>query len=155
MILLTSKFNKNWDVTNRLGHCIAGGEGGKLTSPTMHAQRHRRNWSRDLASPTAHLNSCTGCSCHCTCVHILFSAVASVNMISTISPISKSMRRCQMLSSLSISPLRSACASALCFARRSSFELVSNRCEASSIRFSLAAHPLKRSPGMSFGATDL
>ena len=141
--------------SNRVGHCIAGGEGGQLTSPTMHAQRRRRSWSRDLASPTAHLNSCTGCSCHSAGMRILSSVVDSVNMISAISPGSKSTRRCQMLTSLSISPLRSTCASALCFARRSSFKLVSNRCEASSIRFALAAHHLKRSPGMSSGATDL
>ena len=100
--------------SNRLGHCIAGGEGGQLTSPTMHAQRRRRNWSWDLASPTAHLNSCTGCSCHCAGMRVLSSAVDSVNMISAISPSSKSTRRCQMLTSLSISPLRSTCASALC-----------------------------------------
>ena len=112
--------------SNRLGHCIAGGEGGQLTSPTMHAQRRRRNWSRDLASPTAHLNSCTGCSCHCAGMRVLSSAVDSVNMISGISPSSKSTRRCQMLTSLSISPLRSTCASALCCARRNSFELLSN-----------------------------
>ena len=155
MILLTSKFNKNWDVTNRLGHCIAGGEGGKLTSPTMHAQRHRRNCSRDLASPITHLNSCTGCSCHSAGMRVLSSAVDSVNMISAISPSLKSTRRCQILTSLSISPLRLTCASALCFARRSSFELVSNRCDTSSIRFALVAHHLKRSPGMSFGATDM
>ena len=141
--------------SNRLGHCIAGGEGGQLTSPTMHAQRRRRNWSQDLASPTAHLNSCTGCSCHCACMHVLSSAVDSVNMISTISPSSKSMRRCQMLTSLSISPLRSTCASTLCFARRNSFALMSNRCDASSIRFARAAHHVKCSPGMPSSATDL
>ena len=142
--------------SNRLlGHCIAGEEGGQLTSPTMHAQRHRRNWSRDLASPTAHLNSCTGCSCHCAGMRALSSVVDSVNMISTISPSSKSTRRCQMLTSLNISPLRSTCASALCCARCSSLELLSNQCDASLIRFSLAAHHLKRSPGMSSGATDL
>src|SRR5215216_831006 len=141
--------------SNRLGHCIAGGEGGQLTSPTMHAQQRRRNWSRDLASPTAHLNSCTGCSCHSAGMRVLSSEVDSVNMISAISPNSKSMRRYQMLTSLSISPLRSTCTSALCYARHSSFELVSNRCDASAIRFALAAHHLQRSPSMSSGTTDL
>ena len=141
--------------SNPVGHYIAGGEGGQLTSPTMHAQRHRHSWSRDLASPTTHLNSCTGCSCHCVGMHILSSAVDSVNMISAISPSSKSTRRCQMLTSLNISPLRSTCASALCCARRSSLGLLSNRCDTSSIRFALAAHHLKRSPGMFFGTTDL
>ena len=75
---------------HRLGHCIAGGEGAQLTSPTMHAQRRRRNWSRDLASPTAHLNSCTGCSCHSAGMRVLSFADDTVNMISTISPSSKS-----------------------------------------------------------------
>ena len=140
--------------SNRVGHCIAGGEGRQLTSPTMDAQRRRLSWSQDLASPTAHLNSCTGCSCHSVGMSILSSAVDSVNMISAISPSLKSTRCCQMLTSLSISPLRLTCASALCFARRSSFELLSNLCDASSIRFALAAHHLKRSPGMSSSATD-
>ena len=141
--------------SNQVGHCIAAGEGGQLTSPMMHAQQRRRSLSRDLASPTAHLNSCTGCSCHSAGMHVLSSVVDSVNMISAISPSSKSTRRCQMLTSLSISPLRSTCASALCCARRSSLELLSNRCDASSIRLSLAAHHLKCSPGMSSGTTDL
>ena len=136
-------------------HCIAGGEEGPLTLPMMHAQRCRRNWSRDLASPTAHLNSCTGCSCHCAGMHVLSFAVDSVNMISAISPSSKSTRRCQMLKSLNISPLRSTCASALCYARCNSLQLLSNQCDTSSIRFALAAHHLKRSPGMSSGATNL
>ena len=140
---------------NRLGHCIAGGEGGQLTSPMMHAQRRHRNWSRDLASPTAHLNSCTGCSCHCAGMHVLSSAVDSVNMISAISPSSKSTRRCQMLTSLSISPLRSTCASALCCTRRSSLELLFNRCDTSSILFCLATQHLKCSTGMSSDATNL
>ena len=95
--------------SNRVGHCITSREGGQLTSPTMHAQRCHRSWSRDLASPTAHLNSCTGCSCHCAGMHVLSSAIDSVNMISAISPSSKSTRRCQMLTSLSIFPLRSTC----------------------------------------------
>ena len=140
---------------NRVGHYIVGGEGGLLTSPTMHAQRRRCNWSRDLASPTAHLNSCTGYSCHSAGMRVLSFIVDSINMISAISPSSKSTRRCQMLTSLSISPLRSTCASALCCARPSSLELLSNQCDASLIRFALAAHHLKRSPGMSSGATDL
>ena len=140
--------------SNRLGHCIAGREGGHLTSPMMHAKRRCRNWSRDLASPIAHLNSCTSCSCHCAGMHVLSSAVNSVNIVSAISPSSKSTQRYHMLTSLNISPLRSTCASALCCAGRSSLELLSNRCDASSIRFARAAHHLKRSPGMSSGATN-
>ena len=136
-------------------HCIAGGEGGQLTSPLMHAQRCRHSWSRDLASPTAHLNSCTGCSCHSAGMRMLSSAVDSVNMISTISTSSKSTRRCQMLTSFNISPPRSTSASTFYCARCSSFKLLSNRCDASSIRFALAAQHLKRSPGMSSGATNL
>ena len=141
--------------SNRVGHCIDRGEGGQLTSPMMHAQRRHRSWSRDLASRTAHLNSCTGCSCHSAGMRILSFAVNSVNMNSAISPSSKSTRRCQMLTSLSISPLRSTCASTLCRARHISFELLSNRCDASSIRFALSAHHLNHSPGMSSGTTDL
>ena len=34
---------------------------------------------RDLASPTAHLNNCSGCSCHSIGMHVLSSAVDSVN----------------------------------------------------------------------------
>ena len=115
--------------SNRVGHCIAGGEGGPLTSPMMHAQRRCPSWYRNLASPTAHLNSCTGYSCHSAGMHVLSSVVDSVNMISAISPISKSTRRCQMLTSISISPLRSTCASLWCCTRRSSFKLLSSRCE--------------------------
>ena len=136
--------------SNRLGHCIAGEEGGQLTSPTMHAQRRRHSWSHNLASRTTHLNGCTGCSCHSVGMRVLSSTVDSMNMISAISPSSKLTRHCQLTTSLSISHLKSTCASSLCFARRNSIELVSNRRDASSDAMACAPTP----PISNFRAMD-